>query len=113
MNMSESKFEKCSCEDCARYRKMELSETALHAFLGLSEPNFDCMIEEFEADIEYTNLLHWDVSQCGVERYCIYRNDDGVLLAWYDRINEVGYKQYSIKENSTKTCDPEMASNIR
>ena len=103
----------CACEDCAMYRKMELSETALHAFLGLSEPNFDCERDEFESDLEFTNILYWDVSQCGVERYCIYRDDYGVLVAWYDRINEVGYKQDFAKENPLKTCHSEIESNFQ
>ena len=111
--MKEGNYENCACEDCAKYRKMELSDTELHAFLGLSEPNFDCERDDFESDIEYTNILHWDVGQCGVERYCFYRNDDGVLVAWYDKLNDVGYKPCFKKEKSPKTCDPEINSAIQ
>ncbi len=113
MNMKENNCKFCICEECARYKRMEVSETALHAFLGLSEPNIDCERDDFETNLEYTNILYWDVSQCGVERYCIYRNDAGVLVAWYDRVNQVGFKRFFENEISSNTRSSKIKGNIR
>ena len=111
--MKKNRNEKCQCVDCLRYEQMELSEIALHAFLGKSEPNCACERDDFEDELQYTNVLYWDVGQCGEERYCIYRDDEGNLLAWYDRANEIGYKQCSTKTGISSRLEGMNGRNIQ
>jgi hypothetical protein len=49
-------------------------------------------LNEFQGNLEFTNAVHWDVGYSGEARYFIYRDDDGNLLAWYDRIKKCGFK---------------------
>ena len=90
--MKEKSINQCECASCKKYSLFELSERDMHAFLGKAEPNYEGDRFDFEETFEYTNLAHWDVSECGYERYTFYRDDFGALLAWFDNLYEVGYR---------------------
>ena len=90
--MKKESVKKCDCEACAGFKKLITHETALHAFIGNCPPNIECDVREFQDSLEFTNALHWDVGFNGEARYYIYRDNEGNLLAWYDRVKKTGFK---------------------
>jgi|LauGreSBDMM110SN_4_FD.fasta_scaffold118639_2 hypothetical protein len=90
--MKKESVKKCNCEACAGFKKLIAQEISLHAFIGNCPPNIKSDIGEFQESLEFTNALHWDVGYCGDARYYIYRDNEGNLLAWYDRVKKAGFK---------------------
>ena len=90
--MKKEAVKKCECEACAGFKKLITQENSLHAFVGNCPPNIKCDVEEFQDNLEFSNVLHWDVGYSGEVRYYIYRDNEGNLLAWYDRVNKTGFK---------------------
>ena len=90
--MKKESVKKCGCDTCAGFKKLITNEIALHAFIGNCPPNIDCDVGEFQDSLEFTNALQWDVGYNGEARYYIYRDNEGNLLAWYDRVNKTGFK---------------------
>ena len=90
--MKKEAVKKCECEACAGFKKLITQEISLHAFVGNCPPNIKCDVEEFQDNLELSNALHWDVGYSGEARYYIYRDNEGNLLAWYDRVNKTGFK---------------------
>ena len=90
--MKKESVKKCECEACAGFKKLITQEISLHAFVGNCPPNIKCDVEEFQDNLEFSNVLHWDVGYSGEVRYYIYRDNEGNLLAWYDRVNKTGFK---------------------
>lgn len=91
--MKEKHVEKCECEKCAGFRKIITKESALHAFVGSNSANIECDLDVFQYKLEFTNAVQWDVGYCGDPRYYIYRDDDGNLVAWYDRVKKLGFTE--------------------
>ena len=90
--MKKESVKKCECEACAGFKKLITQEISLHAFVGNCPPNIKCDVEEFQDNLEFSNVLHWDVGYSGEVRYYIYRDNEGNLLAWYDRVKKTGFK---------------------
>ena len=90
--MKKESVKKCECEACAGFKKLITQEISLHAFVGNCPPNIKCDVEEFQDNLEFSNVLHWDVGYSGEARYYIYRDNEGNLLAWYDRVKKTGFK---------------------
>ena len=90
--MKKESVEKCECEACAGFKKLITQETVLHAFVANCPPNVECDVEDFQDDLEFTNALHWDVGYSGDARYYISRDNEGNMLAWYDKIKKNGFK---------------------
>ena len=99
--MKEKSYNYCKCPECEKYNRMEMTEAEMHLFVGGSAKNFDGNRDDFEIDLAYTNIFYWDVSHCGFTRYCIYRDDEGKLLGWFDNYNELGFKLYKNISNSS------------
>ena len=90
--MKKEAVKKCECEACAGFKKLITQEISLHAFVGNCPPNIKCDVSEFQESLEFSNVLHWDVGYSGEVRYYIYRDNEGNLLAWYDRVKKTGFK---------------------
>ena len=90
--MEKETVKNCACEVCAGFEKLITHETMLHTFVGNCPANMKCDVGEFQDDLEFTNALHWDVGYSGDARYYIYRDNEGNLLAWYDKVKKIGFK---------------------
>ena len=90
--MKKESVKKCECEACAGFKKLITQEISLHAIVWNWPPNIKCDVEEFQDNLEFSNVLHWDVGYSGEVRYYIYRDNEGNLLAWYDRVKKTGFK---------------------
>ena len=88
----------CECPKCAKAREIKTHEWQLHFFVGVNSPNLNCDLGEFQSDLDFNNALHWDVGFCGDARYIVYRNENGILVAWYDREKKCGYSSKLIGE---------------
>jgi len=82
----------CVCSLCKSDVAFRHSENDLHIYVGMHKSNNKCDLNIFESDIDYKAVTHWDVGFADEARYYIYFNDDGNAIAWYDSINEIGYK---------------------
>lgn len=82
----------CNCKFCTEAKKMKVTESDMHEFVGLRKSNKKCDLVQFEADLEFHNVIHWDVGYSDNVRYYIYRDVAGKLLAWYDTIKNCGFK---------------------
>lgn len=84
---------KCVCEACLQATKFKASENDLHFFVGSNPANFKCDLEDFEDDLCFESVIHWDVGFVDQARYFIYRDDEANMIAWYDTANEIGFKE--------------------
>ncbi len=89
----------CECPKCAKAREIKTHEWQLHLFVGENSHNIKCDLSVFQNDLDFDNALHWDVGFCGEARYIIYRNEDGVLVAWYDLVKKCGYASELVGES--------------
>ena len=85
----------CVCEACLKAQKRTVSECDLHLFVGMYRSNYECDLEEFEYGINFAKVLHWDVGFTQDARYFVYRDGEGNMVAWYDKINQAGFKAES------------------
>lgn len=83
---------KCFCDICKSARLPKFSEREAHVFVGMNKANDWRELDEFENDLVYKIVTHWDVGYTKDARYYVYRNGRGQAIAWYDSINECGYK---------------------
>jgi hypothetical protein len=82
----------CVCDVCKSAKKMTVSESDLHKFVGSKKSNSNCNLMQFETDLKFHHVIHWDVGFADNVRYYIYRDTVGKLLAWYDTIQNCGFK---------------------
>lgn len=82
----------CGCEVCQAIKNENFSEYELHMFVGMHKANRQADLIEFESDLIFGSVTHWDIGFCGVARYYIYRDDRFNAVAWYDVENRRGYK---------------------
>lgn len=89
--MKLSKF-KCQCEICKNGLKKKLTESDLHEYVGVNKSNFKCELRKFEKGLMYSAVTHWDVGYTEYARYYIYLDIHGNAVAWYDSVNNLGFK---------------------
>ena len=87
---------KCNCAVCNSNLFKSISETELHSYLGANFVNSNSNLSDFENDIEFESVTHWDVGYTDKARYYIYRDSHGNAVAWYDVINFCGFKSNTI-----------------
>ena len=83
---------KCVCEACLQASTIKASEYDLHLFVGFNPRNFEGDIEVFEEDLCFESVIHWDVGFTDKSRYFVYRDETANMVAWYDTVNEIGFK---------------------
>ncbi len=82
----------CVCEACLQARNIRASECYLHLFVGFNRSNFEGDLEDFEGDLSFDSVIHWDVGFADKARYFVYRDETASMVAWYDTVNELGFK---------------------
>ena len=82
----------CSCAICQSEINFKFSEYDLHFFVGAHKANQKSHLDDFESDLIYASVTHWDVGFCGKSRYYIYRDDSFKAIAWYDVDLRQGFK---------------------
>lgn len=87
---------KCKCAVCNSSLFKSISETELHSFLGTNSVNSNSYLSDFESDIVFESVTHWDVGYTDKARYYIYRDSEGSAVAWYDVINFCGFKSNNL-----------------
>jgi hypothetical protein len=91
--------QQCQCSVCnAAISSKELNENDLHIFVGKNSENFNSDRENFECDLNFESVIYWDVGMSNFDRYYIYLSEHGECIAWYDNINNCGFKSISIEE---------------
>jgi hypothetical protein len=88
--MKKSKL--CVCRLCQSDAACRHSENDLHIFVGIHKSNNKCDLHKFQSDFEYKAVLQWDVGYADDPRYYVYFQGEGNAVAWYDVVNEIGYK---------------------
>ncbi len=83
----------CVCEACLKAKKIKASEYDLHLFVGVNPCNFEGDLQDFEWGLCFQSVTHWDVGFTDKARYFVYRDETGSMFAWYDTVNEIGFKQ--------------------
>ena len=106
--MRKDYVKKCLCKACTGFSNLGAQESALHTFIGNSPPNVSGEVSEFQSKLEFTNALHWDVGFSGEARYYIYRDNEGNLLAWYDRFKKAGFRS----DFDSLICNVELMEEI-
>jgi hypothetical protein len=91
--------QQCQCSVCnSAISSQKLTENDLHIFVGKNSENFNCDQEDFEFDLNFESVIYWDVGMSNSDRYYIYLSEHGDCIAWYDNINNCGFKFVASEE---------------
>ncbi len=83
----------CNCSVCVAARRSKFTEYDMHSFVGRNIPNHKESLSDFESDLKFGSVTHWDVGFRGDSaRYYMYRDHDFKVIAWYDSVTMHGYK---------------------
>jgi hypothetical protein len=81
----------CDCDICTGKKQIFKNESDMFVFVGANIANKQCDLTEFEQELTYSSVTHWDVGYCEDPRYFIYNDACGNSIAWYDRAKFCGY----------------------
>ena len=91
--MSKSNMMKsyCDCDICTGKKQIHKQENDLFLFVGSNNANKQCDLMEFEQELTFASVTHWDVGYCEDARYFIYNDECGNSIAWFDRAQSCGF----------------------
>ncbi len=83
----------CKCAVCGNALVSKLTEAMMHMYVGANDSNIRADLQKFEIGLDYSSVGYWDVGYGGRNRYFLYKNEYGELVAWFDNANDRGFRR--------------------